>query len=108
MMQQRPPSRTWQTGDSLRYLLENTSSRCSDATPVDERHACRRAYEAVKAQHVGEAARRAEDERLIDLLYAEEAEARDQQHSEEHAQAQAEQRALMLAANQEQLRLKAR
>ncbi len=82
------------------------SSKVFCTTPVNERHACCRAYEAVKAQHVGEAARRAEEERLIDLLYAEEAAARDQRHSGEHAQAQAEQRALMLAANQEQLRLK--
>lgn len=65
-----------------------------------------RAYEAVKAQQVGEAARRAEEARRINLLYAEEAEARERRRNEERAQAQAEQRALMLAANQEQLRLK--
>ena len=65
-----------------------------------------RAYEAVKAQQVSEAAQRAEEARLINLLYAEEAEARERRHNGERAQAQAEQRALMLAANQEQLRLK--
>ena len=65
-----------------------------------------RAYEAVKAQQVAEAAQRAEEARLINLLYAEEAEARERRQNDERAQAQAEQRALMLAANQEQRRLK--
>ena len=44
--------------------------------PFKRRPCVRRAYETVKAHQTAEAARRAEEERLTNLLYAEEVEVR--------------------------------
>jgi hypothetical protein len=65
-----------------------------------------RVYEQMKGQQEAEAARRAEEERLINMLHAEEAFQRATAAAEAAARKQAHLRAQMLAANQEQQRIK--